>query len=90
MNNSTRSEVPFDIVVMLDVIEHLTNPGQLLSELYSHTRPGSLLVLTTGDFGSIMARAMGKQWRLMTPPQHLWYFTTDAMTRLTDTIWVSS
>lgn len=72
---------PFDIVVMLDVIEHLTNPGQLLCELYSHTRPGSLLVLTTGDFGSFMARAMGKQWRLMTPPQHLWYFTTDAITR---------
>jgi 2-polyprenyl-3-methyl-5-hydroxy-6-metoxy-1,4-benzoquinol methylase len=73
---------PFDVVVMLDVIEHLTNPADLLRELHRHTRRGGLLVITTGDFGSLVARTMGRHWRLMTPPQHLWYFTAEAISRL--------
>lgn len=73
---------PFDLVVMLDVIEHLMDPGALLHDLYRHTRPNALLTITTGDFGSFLSRIMRRQWRLMTPPQHLWYFTTDAISRL--------
>jgi hypothetical protein len=43
-------------------------------------RPGGRIVLTTGDFGALTARLMGSRWRLMTPPQHLWFFTTRALT----------
>jgi SAM-dependent methyltransferase len=75
---------PFDIVVMLDVIEHLLDPGALLRDIYKHTRPDALLVMTTGDFGSLLSRVMRRQWRLMTPPQHLWYFTKDAISQLLD------
>lgn len=73
---------PFDVVAMLDVLEHLVDPSRLLQDLHAHTRPGALVVITTGDFGSFLARLMRRQWRLMTPPQHLWYFTTDAIQRL--------
>jgi hypothetical protein len=38
-------------------------------------RPGARLLLTTGDIGSLSARAAGRRWRLMTPPQHLWFFS---------------
>jgi SAM-dependent methyltransferase len=72
---------PFDLVVMLDVIEHLINPEALLRDLYRHTQPEALLVMTTGDFNSFLAR-MRQQWRLMTPPQHIWYFTTSAISQL--------
>jgi len=75
---------PFDVAVMLDVVEHLVDPRGLLHDLNTHTRPGALLVLTTGDFGSFLARSMRRRWRLMTPPQHLWYFTADAIRRLLD------
>jgi SAM-dependent methyltransferase len=73
---------PFDLVVLLDVIEHLKNPDGLLRDLHKYTQPGALLVITTGDFDSLLSRIMRRQWRLMTPPQHLWYFTPDAITRL--------
>ena len=69
------SGVPYDAVVMLDVIEHLPDPQALLSQLAGMVRPGGRIVLTTGDFGSLAARLMGSRWRLMTPPQHLWFFT---------------
>lgn len=66
---------PLDAAVMLDVIEHLTDPGAVLAQLHAAMRPGGQLVITTGDFGSLLARVMGRRWRLMTPPQHLWFFS---------------
>lgn len=64
-----------DVVVLLDVIEHLPDPVVALVEACKKMSPGGLLLLTTGDFASLVARLMGRQWRLMTPPQHHWYFT---------------
>jgi SAM-dependent methyltransferase len=66
---------PFDAGVLLDVIEHLADPGAMLAELRRAMRTGGRLLLTTGDFGSLYARLSGQRWRLMTPPQHLWFFT---------------
>ena len=73
---------PFDAVVMLDVIEHLERPDDVLGDLHARLRPGGLLMLTTGDFGSLAARTMGRKWRLMTPPQHLWFFTVESIKAL--------
>jgi len=70
---------PFDAAVMLDVIEHLTDPGDVLSQLHGALRPGAPLVVSTGDIGSRFARLMGKRWRLMTPPQHLWFFSAQTL-----------
>ncbi len=73
---------PFDAAVMLDVIEHLARPDEILGELRGMLRPGAPLVITTGDFGSPLARAMGKRWRLMTPPQHVWFFSKKTLAPL--------
>jgi 2-polyprenyl-3-methyl-5-hydroxy-6-metoxy-1,4-benzoquinol methylase len=70
---------PYDAVVMLDVIEHLPDPAGTLLAVAGMLRPGGRLVLTTGDFGALTARALGARWRLMTPPQHLWFFTVAAL-----------
>jgi SAM-dependent methyltransferase len=66
---------PFDAAVMLDVIEHLADPGEVLVRLRGTLRAGGRLLLTTGDFGAALARVAGRRWRLMTPPQHLWFFS---------------
>ena len=76
------SRGPFDVVVMLDVVEHLLAPDEVLRIVHRHTRPGAALIITTGDFGSLAARLLGRRWRLMTPPQHLWFFTEPSLTRL--------
>lgn len=70
---------PIDVAVMLDVIEHLPSPREVLSKLHAHMRPGGHLVITTGDWGSAYSRLAGKSWRLMTPPQHLFFFTRKSM-----------
>jgi SAM-dependent methyltransferase len=72
----------FDVIVLLDVIEHVPDPHETLSLCVRHLQPGGILLLTTGDFGSLSARLTKANWRLMTPPQHLWFFTQASMQRL--------
>ena len=76
----------FDVIVLLDVIEHLADPARVLSLCSRHLERGGVIVITTGDFSSLYARLSGRNWRLMTPPQHLWYFTPKSMTRLSASI----
>jgi len=69
----------YDAVVGLDVIEHVPEPHETVRTLARHMSPGAALVMTTGDWASGVARLTGKRWRLMTPPQHLSFFTPDSM-----------
>jgi SAM-dependent methyltransferase len=66
---------PADVFVLLDVIEHLPDPFDTLERCAKRLKPNGVIALTTGDFGSPLARLAGAHWRLMTPPQHLWYLT---------------
>jgi len=71
-----------DVIVLLDVIEHLPSPRDTLALLVNHLNPGGIIVITTGDFGSLPSRVAGARWRLMTPPQHLWFFSQVSMRRM--------
>jgi SAM-dependent methyltransferase len=78
-----------DVIVLFDVIEHLVDPRQTLALCTRHLRPGGIIVVTTGDFASYVARITGRRWRLMTPPQHLWFFTRPSMSRLATSLGLS-
>ena len=71
----------FEVVVMLDVIEHLIDPRDMFQKISSCTKKNSLLVISTGDFSSFSSRIFGKYWRLMTPPQHLWFYNKQSITK---------
>jgi SAM-dependent methyltransferase len=71
-----------DVIVLLDVIEHLPEPQETLALCRRYLNPNGIIAITTGDFASLYARFSGPHWRLMTPPQHLWYFTPESMRRL--------
>jgi len=75
---------PADAIVLLDVIEHLPDPRATLALAARHLNPGGIILVTTGDFSSLYARLSGCHWRLMTPPQHLWFFTPESMRRMAD------
>ena len=72
----------YDIITLWDVIEHLDNPHPTLSEVYRLLRPGGLLVVSTGDVNALWARITGKYWQLLTPPIHLFFFTSESMSRV--------
>ena len=75
-----------DVIVLLDVIEHLADPQATLTLCRKHLNPGGVIVITTGDFASFYARLAGSHWRLMTPPQHLWFFTPESIRRVSHSL----
>ena len=64
----------FDLVVSLEVVEHLPSPAEHLRELARVTRPGGLLLLTTPNWRGLSRRWLGLRWRVV-DPEHLGYFT---------------
>ncbi len=71
-----------DVVVMLDVIEHLTDPLTVVKKLYENMNPGGIILIVTGNHDSILSTMMGDKWRLMTPPQHTFFFSTKTLKAL--------
>ncbi|MGB8757423.1 MAG: class I SAM-dependent methyltransferase [Pseudolabrys sp.] len=80
--NSLAQLGTMDVITLLDVLEHLPSPHETLALCTRYLSPGGIILITTGDFASPSARAAGARWRLMTPPQHLWYFTLESVERM--------
>lgn len=65
----------FDVVTMFEVIEHLFDPGPVLASVRRALRPGGQLVMTTPNFDALSRRALGVNWAVISPLEHLYYFT---------------
>ncbi len=68
------TEGQWDVVVLGDVLEHLTRANAALEKVASLTSPGGVLVLLLPDAGSRVARLLGKRWWSVIPT-HVHYFT---------------
>jgi SAM-dependent methyltransferase len=53
---------PFDVVMLIDVIEHVTAPLSLLREVGSHLKPGGIALVVTPDVSALFARLLGYKW----------------------------
>jgi 2-polyprenyl-3-methyl-5-hydroxy-6-metoxy-1,4-benzoquinol methylase len=72
----------FDVVMLQDTIEHVTNPRELLQEANRILRPGGAVILSTPNLDSLGRRLLGTTWALMNPIEHLHLFNMQAMLRL--------
>ncbi|MEZ6188682.1 MAG: class I SAM-dependent methyltransferase [Planctomycetota bacterium] len=52
----------FDLVTVCDVIEHVTDPAEVVAQVAALLRPGGRLLLTTPDAESPLARLLGRRW----------------------------
>jgi SAM-dependent methyltransferase len=72
----------FQAIVLLDTVEHLLHPHNTLRRVFELMQPGGRLLITTGDVDSLISRISGRHWRLLTPPQHLYYFSRTSLSTL--------
>jgi glycosyltransferase involved in cell wall biosynthesis/SAM-dependent methyltransferase len=71
----------FDLIVMLDVVEHLPNPYELFIELFLQGVIGkkTQLIITTPNARSVDAIADPSGWAYRHPPAHLVYFSANSL-----------
>jgi len=74
----------YDLITMFQVLEHITDPVDVLRILLKLLRPGGRLVLSTPNSASWLAHAAGSLWRGLECPRHVCLFGPLALQVLTD------
>lgn len=72
----------FDAAVLLEVIEHLLDPLRSLHSVWSSLKPGGAMLLSTPNFNALSRRILGRQWAVISPGEHLYYFTEPSLAAL--------
>jgi len=75
----------FDVVTMMEVIEHLTEPLAVIREIFRILRPGGVLAISTGNIGSLTARLNGERWEYLDMSRHgghVSFFTSKSLAKL--------
>lgn len=71
----------YDVIVMIELLEHVPEPGRFLARAGQLLAPGGILYLTTPNFGSLSRRVLGGDWPVI-HPEHLSYFQTGTLRAL--------
>jgi 2-polyprenyl-3-methyl-5-hydroxy-6-metoxy-1,4-benzoquinol methylase len=69
----------FQIISCIEVVEHLPEPLPVFKLIARRLAPAGLLLLTTGNLRSPLARLMGIAFSYCTPEIHVGYFTPFAL-----------
>jgi SAM-dependent methyltransferase len=72
----------FDVVTLLDVLEHVRDPVASLEKARSLLEPDGWVVIETGDIDTAWARLLRGRWYFLDPPNHLHYFTATGLDAL--------
>ena len=73
----------FDVVTMVDVIEHFTDPQSALRSVWAMLKPGGVVFMVTPDITSVSARILRGAWPHYLP-EHLIYYSPKSMKKLLD------
>ena len=69
----------FDIVVMRQVLEHITEPNVELSQIHRILKPDGILYVEVPNFHCLEGRLFRKYWYSLDIPRHLYQYTTDLL-----------
>jgi len=71
----------FDVITLIEVIEHLENPKLVFQELTRILKPGGLLLLQTANFEGWQAKDAGPSYHYYMPG-HLFYYSNSVLKKI--------
>ena len=69
----------FEAAILWHVLEHSSEPAELLKEVQNLLVPGGVLLVGVPNFGSLEARSSTSGWFHLDVPRHLVHFTRDSL-----------
>jgi SAM-dependent methyltransferase len=69
----------FDVVTLIDVLEHVPDPAALLATIAARLTPGGIAAAVLPDTGSWVHRLLGRRWPHYNP-EHLYYWSAASLT----------
>jgi len=69
----------FDIISLLGLIEHVTDPIRLLKKCSDLLKKNGIIFIQTPNSGSLFARIMRKYWPPYTPIEHIHLFSRSSL-----------
>lgn len=69
----------FDVITLINVIEHVSAPQVLLATLAQKLSPDGILLVHTPNAGGLPARLQGARWPQIEPLGHLYYFSAQTL-----------
>ena len=64
-------ESKFNAIILCDVIEHISNPAEILCKLAQHLEPNGQILVTTGDANCVLWQAFGANWWYCSFAEHI-------------------
>ena len=74
-----RSDDPFDLITMIQVISHFRDPREVLNIALGMTKPGGYWLIESWNRESWTARVFGKAWHEYNPPSVLHWFSIESL-----------
>ncbi len=74
LNDAPFKENSFDVITMIELIEHIKDPVNFIKKTASILKPGGLCVIQTADMGAFQAVSQAQNYHYFLPG-HLSYFT---------------
>ena len=81
MEQTSFPKSSFDIIIALDVIEHVLDPLHFLDIVCCYLKKEGVLILETPNVNSLFARVGGKRW-IGFNPYHLYLFSPSTLSEL--------
>jgi 2-polyprenyl-3-methyl-5-hydroxy-6-metoxy-1,4-benzoquinol methylase len=72
----------YDSCVLVEVIEHLTDPRETMAEVWRLLQPGGIAYLTTPNFACYRSMLLREEWKAVIPIGHLYYFDANSLGNL--------
>lgn len=79
---NTFEENTFDVVIILDVLEHLYQPNEVMKLIYRVLKPEGIVLAVTGDVLSLNAKIWKSKWFYFFTWEHISFFSKSSLKQL--------